>query len=210
MVLAPRCRRPQGFTLIEVVVAIGIIVLVMGFSIPSFAKMFQNRRLENAGTLVASTINEVRNNSVTSKQVFRIVFVRDGLRIYREPKGTDKGGFVGAIRTYDPDQQQITYDLVFAGREFADIPADLDVLLQDPKNPPPAEEWVVTPKDISIRFLPDGTVDFGDFEDIPSFQFNAVPAEAADIVFKERVDKSRGFLDIRPTGRTAIKVEAVQ
>jgi prepilin-type N-terminal cleavage/methylation domain-containing protein len=206
-----RSTLSEGFTLIEVVVAIGIIVLVMGFSAPSFAKMFKNKNLENAGTLIASAVNEVRNDAVTTKQAHRIVFLRDGLRIYREPKGIDKGGFVESLRPYDPQRNGITYDLGFAGKPAAEIPTDLAMILDDPENPPPSDTWQVTDRDISIRFLPDGTVDFGEYEDIPSFQFNAVPAEAADITFFRVSDqKQRGYLDIRPTGRTAFKIEEVE
>jgi len=197
-----------GFTLIEIVVVVSIIVIVMGFSAPAFIKMFQNRRLEGAGTLIGSAINEARNDAVTKKQVHRIVFLRDGFRVYREPKGADKGGFEAGIRAYDPDRSGIEYDLIFAGRPYADLPTDLAVIIDNPGNPPPAEEWTLSDAETSLRFLPDGTVDFGAFEDVPSFRFHETPPEAADIIIRQKDDKQRGYLDIRPTGRSAFKVEA--
>jgi prepilin-type N-terminal cleavage/methylation domain-containing protein len=210
MDVAARSRRTFGFTLIEIVVVVSIIVIVMGFSAPAFIKMFQNRRLEGAGTLIGSAINEARNDAVTKKQVHRIVFLRDGFRVYREPKGADKGGFQEGIRPYDPDRTGLEYDLVFAGRPYTELPTDLAIILDSKGTPPPPEEWTVTDEETSIRFLPDGTVDFGKFEDVPSFQFNATPPESADIIIRQKDDKQRGYLDIRPTGRSAFKVEAVE
>jgi type II secretory pathway pseudopilin PulG len=202
-----------GFTLIEVVVVIGIIVLTVSFIAPSVAKMFQNRKIENACTLIASTLNEARNGAVTRKQVHRVVFLHEGLRLYREPKGRSiLGGFEGQIRSFDPDNAgTISYTLTFAGLpgKGKEIPRELSVIGGD--RPPPEEEWTVTPEDISLRFLPDGTIDFGAYQDIPSYQFHESPPTAADIVIHRMGDPGhQGFIDIRPTGRTVFKVEEVE
>ncbi len=202
--------RIAGFTLIEMVVTIGIIIIAAGFLIPSMAKLFQNRKLENAGTLISSTMNEARNNAVTKKQTYQVVFLRDGLRLYREPKGKDLGAFEGSIRPYDPDTSgTLSYDLHFARRDFKSLPTDLAVILDDATLP--AKEWQTTPQDIVLRFLPDGTVDFGSYQDIPTYEFNETPPEDSDIVLSRLGDLfNRGYIDIRPTGRTVFKIEVIE
>ena len=204
--------RRGGFTLIEMVVTIGIIILAAGFLAPAVGTMFQNRKLENAGTLISNVLNEARNSAVTKKQIHHVVFLRNGLRIYAEPKGKDPGGFKGRVYPYDPDSSgTISYTLNFARKDFDEIPEDLQVVLRDRESPPPEEEWEITPDDITIRFQPDGTVDFGSNEDIPSYLFNETPPEDADIVIQRVGDQyRRGFVDIRPTGRSVFKVEEIE
>lgn len=204
-----RDRAPRGgFTLIEMVVTIGIIILAAGFLAPAVATMFQSRRLENAGTLISTVMNEARQSAVTKRQAHSVVFLKHGLRLYREPKGEDRGEFK-KLEPYDPESSTtIEYDLEFARRAYEDIPEDLQVLAGKSDRPPPPEEWELESGDIVIRFLPDGTVDFGEYEDVPTFLFNESPPEGADIVIRQQGNNTtRGYLDIRPTGRTVFKVE---
>ena len=77
--------RPDfGFTLIEMVVVIGIIILATGFIVPSLSKFFQNRQLNNAGKIITNTLQEARNEAVTKKQPVRVIFLQRGLRVYVE------------------------------------------------------------------------------------------------------------------------------
>jgi len=154
-----------GFTLIEMIVVIAIIIMTAGFMAPAIATMFQNRKLDNAKSVITSLMMEARNNAVTKKQPYRIVFLRDGLRLYREPKREDPGGFEGGVRSYDPDNTgTIKCELVFAGLEYDRIPEDLYVILDGAGSDP--EDWEITPgEDVSIRFLPDGSIDLGGYRD---------------------------------------------
>jgi hypothetical protein len=137
---------------------------------------------------------------VTKKQAYRVVFLQDGLRLYREPKREDPGGFEGKVRTYDPDDSgTISYDLMFANRPYADIRQDLFVIEDDPGIT--ADEWVVTPgEDISLRFLPDGSIDVGSYAD--SFE---------DVVITRMGDtRKRGVIDIDPSGTFDFEVKEIE
>ena len=81
-----RSRQP-GFTLIELIVVIGIIILATGFIVPTLSRFFQNRALNNAGTLIHGVLNGARNDAVTTKKAVRVVFLKRGLRVFMEGTG---------------------------------------------------------------------------------------------------------------------------
>ncbi len=199
--------RERGFTLVEMIVTIGIIIMAAGFLVPSLATMFANRKLENAGTLISTVMNEARNSAVTKKQVHTVVFLRDGLRLYREAKGADPGEFLGIIKPYDPDNSgTLKYHLHFAELPFDQIPADLHSRRAESDS----SNFEIGAADVVIRFMPDGTIDFGDRIDVPSFKFNESPPLLADIeIVRMGDEKQRGYIDIRPTGRTVFKLDKV-
>lgn len=197
-------RTEGGFTLIEMVVTIGIIILAAGFLAPALGSLFENRKLENAGTLIVSVMNEARNISVTKKKTVSVCFLRDGLRLYEGAKGDGIGEFKGSLEAYDPDRSgQIRYDLHFADLEYEDLPEKL-AMEEDGESP---DRWVPTDEDIVLDFLSDGTIDFGRFSDVPSYHYLAEPVSGADISIGKVGEWSRCYIDIRPTGRAKAKVE---
>ena len=198
-----------GFTLIEMIVTIGIIIMAAGFLAPAVATMFANRKLENAGTLISTVMNEARNAAVTKNQTHVVVFLRDGLRTFREPKGEDLGGFFGRIRPYDPDNSgTMRYHLHFADRDFDSIALDLISVEEGITDP---EDWELNDDDIFIKFRPDGTIDFGRRTDIPSYEFNESPPVSSDIEIERTGDvRQHGFIDIRPTGRSVFKLDTFE
>lgn len=196
--------REGGFTLIEMVVTIGIIILAASFLAPALGSLFENRKLENAGTLIVSVMNEARNIAVTKKKTVSVCFLRDGVRLYEGPKGEGRGEFKGALEAYDPDRSgQIRYDLHFADIEYDQIPEKL-VMEEEGEN---QDRWVPTEDDIVLEFLSDGTIDFGRFRDVPSYHYLAEPVSGADISIGKVGEWSRCYIDIRPTGRAKSKVE---
>ena len=54
-------QQRAGFTLVEMIVAIGIIIVAAGFIAPAVTAMFKDRRIENATAVIITTINEARN-----------------------------------------------------------------------------------------------------------------------------------------------------
>ncbi|MFQ5653601.1 MAG: Tfp pilus assembly protein FimT/FimU [Planctomycetota bacterium] len=203
------CRSPlpgNGFTLIEMVVTIAIIILAAGFIAPTLTEMFQSRKLENATTLIVGSLNEARNEAVTQKRAHAVVFLQRGVRLYREGKGTESGSFLGGLRSYAPDDEAETvrYHLQFAGKSYEDISR----LLIAQEEGADDEDLTLRDGDLYLRLLPDGTVDFGNHKDVPSFQYNAKPPRNADVIIERAGDRyNRGFVDIRPTGRSVHKVE---
>ena len=196
-------RSQPGFTLVEMIVTIGIIIVAAGFIAPAIAAIFQDRRIENAAAIIVSTVNEARNNAVTKKQKYSVVFLKKGVRLYRHPKGEDMGGFVGGLRPINVrDAEHITYDLPCAGCIYEEIPE----LLQGQVRELPADRWKLEREDYYITLLADGTIDFGLLNDVPSYRFQSDPPSGGDMILHQKGDMRDCFIDIRPTGRVVSKV----
>ncbi|NRA75748.1 MAG: type II secretion system protein [Planctomycetes bacterium] len=196
-------RLRAGFTLIEMIVTIGIIIVAAGFIAPAVTAIFQDRRLENAAAIILTTVNEARNAAVTKKQPHSVVFLQAGVRLYRHPKGEDEGGFVGGIRAINiPGADHVSYDMPCARYLSADLATQLQCQIEGINQ----DRWVPLPEDVFITLRPDGTIDFGTNDDIPSYRFNNDPPSGGDLLIRQKGDSRVCFVDIRPTGRVASKV----
>ena len=196
-------RDQPGFTLVEMIVTIGIIIVAAGFIAPSIAAIFQDRRIENAAAIIISTVNEARNNAVTKKQEYSVVFLKKGVRLFRHPKGEDPGGFVGGLRSINVgDSDHITYDLPCAGCISEEMPD----LLQGQVEELAADKWKLEREDFFITLSTDGTIEFGLLNDIPSYRFQSDPPSGGDMILHQKGDIRDCFIDIRPTGRVVSKV----
>ena len=195
--------RTRGFTLIEMVVTMGIVIMAAGFLAPAVATIFQNRKLDNAGTLISTVLNEARNRAVTSKQAFQVVFLRDQVRLYRTPKKKDPGGWE-KVQAYDPESTgTLKYNLHFARLEYQDIPTRVAMVIEGSS----LDDSIPTRDDIFVTFRPDGTVDFGKYLDIPTYEFKKDAPDLSDIeIYRDGQAQTMGYLDIRATGRTEYKV----
>ncbi len=192
-----------GFTLVEMIVTIGIIIVAAGFIAPAISAIFQDRRIENAASVISSMAIEARNNAVTKKQEYSLVFLKKGLRLFRHAKGDDEGGFVGGLRSFNVgDADHVTFEMPSADLEVDEIPDQLF----DQENGVPMERCKVRREDLSIKFLLDGTIDFGRLDDVPSWKFQSDPPRGGDVIFHQKGSFSVCFVDIRPTGRVMTKV----
>lgn len=193
-------KRAEGFTLIEMMVAVGIIMIAFGFMVPTLNSFTQDRKVSSAGTMITTLLNSARNEAVTKKSPYGVVFYQRGMRLYSFEGEIDGDGrlshFLGGLVEYSSDEK-INYRLQFAEREYEEI-----------LSPPSAEEEdELRPEDVSIRFKPDGTADFGKFNDVGSFHFSEDEPSNADIILDLGWDKRRkGWIDIRPQGRIVFKV----
>ena len=214
-----RCRSPfngsssgpaksRGFTLIELIVVIGIIIVATGFIVPTLTKFFRHRKLSNAGTLITQTMNEARNAAVTKKQAVSVVFLRKGLRVYDHGTQSWEGG----LKPIDPtNSSAITYRLRFSKYAKIDqerIPEKIMDLEAGPGAEAIGEELS---ENIFITFKPDGTVDFGENQDISSAKYKKEPPLDADIIIDQKQDRvNHGYIDIRATGRVMFKVSQIR
>src|SRR4051812_11821763 len=66
-------RNQAGFTLIEMMVVIGIIVLMSVIAMPSVSSYFQ-LSLNSATRDIATTVKEAYNSAVITGKVFRLVY----------------------------------------------------------------------------------------------------------------------------------------
>lgn len=90
--------RRRGFTLMELMVVIGIIVVMTALSIPAINKFLDGQTLTQGGRIVQSAFNEARRAAITQRSKNYLVFFRQedparpgeylyGMRRYRERVG---------------------------------------------------------------------------------------------------------------------------
>jgi len=68
-------RREAGFTLIEVLVVLGLIVIMAGVSLPAVARYLKNYQIKSAQQMVAGEINTARTKAIMKNVNFGVVFV---------------------------------------------------------------------------------------------------------------------------------------
>jgi prepilin-type N-terminal cleavage/methylation domain-containing protein len=66
------CAKPKGFTLIELMVVIGIIGVILIVAIPNFARMQQRARVRAGAQEVAQDFRQIRERALSKGWKFRI------------------------------------------------------------------------------------------------------------------------------------------
>lgn len=86
----------RGFTLMELLVVIGIIIVMTAMSIPAVKKFMDGQRLSQSGRILQSAFNEARRAAITQRTRQYVVFFRNtsasqqlqyGVARYRERFG---------------------------------------------------------------------------------------------------------------------------
>lgn len=67
-------NRVRGFTIMELLVVIGIIVLVTALAAPIISRTFRAGALATSGRMVRDTLNSARNAAVTTRVPHRVIF----------------------------------------------------------------------------------------------------------------------------------------
>ncbi|RMG14287.1 MAG: hypothetical protein D6731_10535 [Planctomycetota bacterium] len=91
-------RPRRSFTLMELLVVIGIIVILTALSVPAITKFLRGQSLTQSGRIVQSAFNEARRAAITQRAKNYLVFFRQpddarpgeylyGMIRYREKKG---------------------------------------------------------------------------------------------------------------------------
>lgn len=84
-----RPHRLCGFTLLEIVIAIVLLVVLMGLAVPSMQGVFADRRLRRSVDAFNSIVREAQERSVTERRPYLIVW--QGGKLGLRAEGLNKG-----------------------------------------------------------------------------------------------------------------------
>jgi prepilin-type N-terminal cleavage/methylation domain-containing protein len=202
-------RVVKGFTLIELMVVVAIVVLAMGIMTPTLIEFFKNQKLKNVRTHFISAFNLARLHSITEGTPMQVVFFREGVRVYhernrafRKDEEFNPEGAPGALNG-------ITFELRFAQSKNDDLVAYRDwekkqPNLNAPPNTPDAGECSVEGL-VAMQFQRDGTITWLKGNNIATSAFNKDPPDDADIIVRQDGNPEALFVDVSQTGKLRVK-----
>ena len=146
-----------GFTMIELMVVVAIIVMASGVMGPTIMDFMKNRELEGIRGQFGKIFNKARLDAVIFRQDMSVVFFREGPRVYDElsKRFTDKAiwsskgdalgssppeiwyglGFAGGISSYDEDKAAL---VAKSRKERGSIPRSI----------PSFADWAADPRSL--------------------------------------------------------------
>jgi prepilin-type N-terminal cleavage/methylation domain-containing protein len=212
-----RRSRLPGFTLIEILIVVTIIVIVFGFAMPTLSQYLSNQKLKSVTGRLARGLAVARTRAITKHQDHFVVFFDDRLVVVSERPETPsvypyfasrrEAGkmrialrFAGAAVEEMGNKEHpfgLTSDLAQPPDEDLSKPISARTLLGG------LDSGLVEGKRAFLRFRSDGTVTFGPGEgpgDRLSIDFWAEPPRDADFIVQEQGNKTRGWIDVRATG----------
>ena len=119
-------RNPRGFTLIEVLIVIGIMGILMAVSYPSILNTLAVRNLDNATRQVQTYLQQTKLRAVDTKIVHRVRFYQadGGYWVYEMERLQPDGTWVrveGSPRKSIPDSLNVTITLPASGTDHIAI-----------------------------------------------------------------------------------------
>ena len=82
-------RRPEGFTLIEMMIAIAILIIVILLAVPSLSGVLADKRLHRSLDEMNSFVAQAQERSITDRRSYLIVWLE--CQIILRPEGLLKG-----------------------------------------------------------------------------------------------------------------------
>lgn len=94
-------RGKQGFTLIELVVALAVLAVVSGFSVIIIGPALKARRVETAVRTVSLQMNRARQFSVDSRRITRVTFTSPRTITVEQRAPASEGGIWSGVTRAD-------------------------------------------------------------------------------------------------------------
>ncbi len=101
-----------GFTLMEMLVVLAVIILLLGVSIPFFASFTKGAKLKTAAKDLTAVLNTARSLAITQRKVYSVIFDFSGQlhRYYIVDQDSQvygkKYNLPSAVRFYRPDDPE--------------------------------------------------------------------------------------------------------
>ena len=195
----------RGFTLIELMVVVAIIMMAMGVMTPTLIDFFRNQKLKSVRTHFSGAFNIARLMAITEGTPVRVVFYREGLRIYHVRNGAFRKEEEFTPESAPGSLQGISFELRFCKQQNSDLIAYRDweksqPYLNAPLGTPDAGLCSVDGL-VAVEFQRDGTIVWKKGDDIPSNLFTRKPIEDADIIVRQLGNAEQLFIDLRKTGQ---------
>ncbi|MEM7230873.1 MAG: prepilin-type N-terminal cleavage/methylation domain-containing protein [Planctomycetota bacterium] len=226
-----RRGRRRGFTLVELLVVMGIISMSAAMMAPAITTYFRNKDVDNVKGEFTSVMRRARLRAVTEGRDFSVVFFKEGARVYDELNFVFGGDWSPDDSRLGAADSGLMYVLGCAGK----IPSNDKRYVEEenfvPKAPfiPPFKWWedkqnkakaAVKEKGgkvidaqfdirglVKITFHRDGTLDFGPgASDVRSVLFRKEDTDIADIICYQLGNRASAYLDISRTGLSKSKI----
>jgi len=200
----------RGFTLIELMVVVAIVMLAMGIMVPTLLEFFKNQKLKNVRTHFVSALQLARLMAITEGSKMRVVFFQEGARVYH-----DRNRSFRREEEFNPEaapgaQAGITFYLRFVPLSNEDLVKyrDWEAGQRDLHASPgtPGAGQCSVEGLLGLTFQRDGTVTWIKGENVATSLFSQDPPRDADIIVRQEGNPEVLFIDVRQTGQIRAKL----
>ena len=218
--LAPRGR--AGFTMIELMVVVAIIVVAAGMMAPNISEFLQNRKIEGVRGTFGSVFNRARLRAVNQRARVSLVFFQEGVRIYdddlRRFLSDDLFRPETSPMALNPETGDVGVWLEFGfieGRTSVELPPfrvwarkqRQALSANDKSKSEELEDLSDDDLEYDVSALPrvtferDGTLLFPLGTDVSTSEYTREIPRTADVMIKQRGNTTVCFIDFRLTGQ---------
>jgi len=209
-----------GFTLVEILVVVSIIVIMFGFAAPVIARFMSGKKVKAVTGRLARGLLSARMKAITKQLDVYAFFLHDRMVfISTRPEPPELFPYFAD----DVEKTKMTIAFRFADVLVKHAPNAPDLLASDlPSAAAVAQDWtkplaaktvllgrVFEGVPVYLLFKSEGTVEFGSADgpgDILSVGFWATPPVDADIIVAEDSNDTHGWIDIRATGNVDTRI----